>query len=160
MASMKTDPAVVFPCQEEAGGFVCRLGMAWKPLGRVTAGEDGRLVFPKAERSPALYRLSISIGGDDAIYIGETENLSRRFGNYRNPGPSQQTSKRINAKLKDALEAGAEIAVSVVLGGAWIDWGKGPQEADLSSKVIRCLLENAAIADGGSQQVEMLNRAS
>lgn len=128
-------------------------GSRWGALRR---GKTGGWCF----RSPALYRLSIRLGGNEAVYIGETDNLSRRFGNYRNPGPSQQTSKRIHAKLKDALKAGAEIAVAVVLGGAWIDWGKGQQEADLSSKIIRCLFENAAIADGGSQQVEMLNRAS
>lgn len=160
MASMKTDPAIGRPDLDGASGFACRLGMAWEPLGRVTAGEDGRLVFPKVAKAPGLYRLCIRQGGKDAVYIGETDNLSRRFGNYRNPGPTQQTSKRINAKLLDALRAGADIAVAVVLSGAWIDWGAGPQDADLSSKVIRCLFENAAISAGGAEDVEMLNRAT
>lgn len=157
---MKTDIATVRPDLDGASGFTCHLGMAWEPLGRVTAGDDGRLVFPKVAKAPALYRLCVRQGGRDAIYIGESDNLLRRFGNYRNPGPTQQTSKRINAKLRDALKAGAEIAVAVVLSGAWIDWGTGPQDADLSSKVIRCLFENAAISSSGAEDVEILNRAT
>lgn len=157
---MKTDLAAISSALDVGGGFTCRLGMAWEPLGRVTMGDDGRLVFPKVPKAPALYRLRTRHGGRDAVYIGESDNLSRRFGNYRNPGPTQQTSKRINAKLKDALDAGAEIAVAVVLAGAWLDWGSGPQDADLSSKVIRCLFENAAISAGGGKDVEMLNRAT
>ena len=145
---------------DRVGGFECRLGMSWEPLGRVTLGDDGRLTFPKAVKAPALYRLRIRLGERESVYIGETDNLSRRFGNYRNPGPSQQTSRRINATLLGALQGGAEIAVAIVRSGAWIDWGTGSQEADLSSKVVRCLFENAAISDGDGHNIEMLNRAT
>jgi hypothetical protein len=134
--------------------------MSWEPLGRVRLGDDGRLTFPKAVKAPALYRLRIRLGEHESVYIGETDNLSRRFGNYRNPGPSQQTSKRINAKLLETLRDGAEIAVAIVRSGAWVDWGTGAQEADLSSKVVRCLFENAAISNGGGHDVEMLNKAT
>ena len=44
--------------------------------------------------------------GRPRIYIGESDNLRRRLaGNYRNPGPSRQTSLRINKELREHLSA-------------------------------------------------------
>ena len=143
---------------DETYRLECRLEMAWMPLGRVTL-EQGRLLFPKAERTPAIYRFRIRHKGKESIYIGETDNLQRRFGNYRNPGPSQKTSLRINATLKEALNEGAEIAIAAITTNVWIDTGNGLRSANLDSKVTRCLFENAAIADNGGRNIEMLNKA-
>ena len=135
------------------------LAFRWIPIGRVTFDGDGRLTFPEAPQSPALYRFRIRNGGEEAIYIGETENLARRFGFYRNPGPSQQTNVRVNAKFREALSLGAQIGVAAVLSDAWIEHNGTRVAADLSSKVVRCLLENAAILNGGEMAVESLNKA-
>jgi hypothetical protein len=74
----------------------CKLGMQWNPIGRVAHGDGGRLLFPEVAQVPAIYRFRILGSGGEALYVGETDNLARRFGNYRNPGPTQQTSLRIN----------------------------------------------------------------
>lgn len=142
-----------------AGELQCRLGMVWQALGSVILGDDGKLVFPKVAKAPAIYRLLVRAAHGESLYIGESDNLARRFGNYRNPGPTQQTSRRINALLLVALKEGAEVAVAAVMEGAWIDWGKGKENADLSSKVVRCLFENMAISDGGGSSVKLLNKA-
>jgi hypothetical protein len=111
-----------------------RLAMAWTPIGRVTAGADGPLVFPAAPASPGLYRFRVRAAGRDAVYIGETDNLARRFTHYRNPGPTQPTNLRLNAKFAEALTAGAEIAVATITEDAWIERGGHRKAAQLSSK--------------------------
>jgi hypothetical protein len=136
----------------------CRMGMKWQPIGRVTLGGDRSLTFPTAPPVPAIYRFRIRSGAGEAFYIGETENLARRFTHYRNPGPTQQTNQRLNAKFREELTAGAEIAVAVVTGEAWIEHGDVRQVADLGSKAVRCLFENAALVEQGGTAVERLNR--
>lgn len=73
----------------------------------------------------------------------EATNLQRRFHNYRSPGPTQETSKRINKLLLMVLAEGAAVGVAVAL-EATVDSGHGPDPSNLSSKVVRCLVENAA----------------
>lgn len=135
------------------------LSMLWAARGTVTTDADGRLAFPAAPKTPAVYCFTVSLpGGQQRRYIGEAVDLARRFGNYRNPGPTQQTSQRINKVLLEALAAGAAVTVEAVTGGAWVDVGGRRQDADLASKVVRCLLENAAIMSTAGD-VEMLNMA-
>jgi len=137
----------------------CSLAMEWRSLGRILMDEQPRLIFPKVADVPAIYRFRLRQGKKESLYIGETDNLRRRFGNYRNPGPTQQTSLRINALLKMALKNGAEISVSAIMSGAWVDLGAGRKPADLSSKIVRGLFENAAMLACGGIEIEMLNRA-
>ncbi|MBF0326793.1 MAG: hypothetical protein HQL42_17225 [Alphaproteobacteria bacterium] len=122
----------------------CQLSMAWQEVGPIMVADDGRLTFPDIDKAPGLYRITIRQGTSREVYIGEATNLRRRFHNYRSPGPTQETSKRINKLLMKVLAEGAEVGVSVSL-SATIDSGNGPEPADLSSKVVRCLVENAAI---------------
>jgi len=122
---------------DEVTDMQAEIGMQWRPLGRVVFDDVGRLEFPKAPSAPALYRFRIRHGGREAAYLGESENLSRRFGNYRNPGPTQQTSLRINQTLRDALKNGAEIAVAAVTSGAWIKRYGTRTDADFASKATR-----------------------
>lgn len=134
--------------------------MEWQHLGKVIL-EQGRLSFPRADTIPALYRFRIRRGdGSEAVYVGETVSLRRRFGNYRNPAASQKTSLRINGILTQALQNGAEISISVITQNAWIDDGSGQKVLDLSSKVSRCFLENAAILNGCGIDIDSLNKAN
>ncbi|MDB5558143.1 MAG: nuclease family protein [Enterovirga sp.] len=52
---------------------------------------------------------------DEAVrYIGKTtQGVKSGFVGYRNPGKGQQTNLRCNAKIKEALKAGAEIRILV-----------------------------------------------
>lgn len=135
-----------------------QISMEWKPIGRVMLDDAGRLVFPAVPQAPGLYRFRVRAAGREGVYIGESDNLARRFAHYRNPGPSQQTNLRLNTTFKDALAAGAEISVAAITGNAWIERSGDCQTADLSSKAVRCLFENAALLDGG-KDVDALNRS-
>ncbi|HWE73697.1 MAG TPA: hypothetical protein VG328_11100 [Stellaceae bacterium] len=130
----------------------------WIPLGRVTLSETSTLVFPRSPTAPGLYRFRIRKESRESLYVGETENLARRFGNYRHPGPTQQTSMRINVRLRADLKAGADVSVACVTEGAWITSPSGAEKpADFTLKAVRCLLENAAIIASNGTEIECLN---
>lgn len=54
------------------------------------------------------------VRGSAVQYIGKTtRGIRKRFATYRRPGKLQRTNQRCNAKIKEALEEGAEIRVLV-----------------------------------------------
>lgn len=50
--------------------------------------------------------------GRTQISIGESDNLERRSGNYRNPSEKRQTSLRINALLREHLDRAGQVAAA------------------------------------------------
>ena len=79
-----------------------------------------------------------------SVYFGEASDLRCRFGQYRNPGPSQQTNQRLNDLLGRALVNCGRCRVSVVE----VQWFEGKfceVEPDLRLKAARVLVESAAI---------------
>ena len=131
---------------------------AWNVIGEVTLDRNGRLKFPAAPTGPGLYRFTVQRGNRPAVYVGETDQLRRRFQHYRTPGPSQPTNLRLNKELSDALEMGGSVSVAVVAEGAIITLGGKERSANLSDKAQRVLLEHAALAIYGKSDVEVLNR--
>lgn len=84
-------------------------------------------------------------GARPQVYIGETDNLRRRLSsNYRSPGPSQQTSLRVNAHLRAHLEAGGQVDLAVATAAA-VHLHDGEQRLDLHRKAGRLLAEGAAL---------------
>jgi hypothetical protein len=140
-----------------ADALDCGIGMVWVKLGRILL-DDGKLKFPRAPFQPGLYRFRIRGSSGTAVYVGETENLPRRFLLYASPGASQQTNLRLNAKFRLELSNGSEIAVAVMTTGAWIEFGSTREIADFSSKAMRRLFEHAAIVATAGEPVESLNR--
>ncbi|MFJ5488258.1 GIY-YIG nuclease family protein [Hansschlegelia beijingensis] len=59
----------------------------------------------------ALYAF---VQGNSVQYIGKTtQSVRKRFVGYRNPGRSQRTNLRCNAKITQALAAGSEVRVMI-----------------------------------------------
>ena len=132
----------------------CSLFVRWISKGRIALDEGGRPIFPSVEKKAGLYRLAARYpDGRFAAYVGESVNLHQRFGYYRNPGPTQQTSQRINAWLKELLSDGGDVSVSVAE-QTHLD-GKN---ADLSKKATRRMFEQMAIALEHAKEIESLNR--
>lgn len=132
----------------------CSLKLKWVPKGVLILDDRQRVLFPRVEADPGLYRFAAKYpDGRYANYIGESDNLSRRFGNYRNPGASQQTSIRINYWLKELLSSGGEVSVSVA---DRIYLNDNP--ADIARKASRRMFEQMAIALEHAEDVESLNR--
>jgi hypothetical protein len=78
------------------------------------------------------------------IYIGESDNLRRRAGHYRNPGPTQQTSQRIHHELLTHLAAGGTVTMSVAT-SAEIETDGRSAPLPLARKTARVLAEHAAL---------------
>ncbi|NIX77803.1 hypothetical protein [Microvirga terricola] len=134
-----------------------KLDLKWQPLGAIEVDEGAKLKFPPILNVPGLYRFkALHPSGAVSVYIGETENLRRRFGNYRNPGPSQQTSRRINVWATELLKDGGRIFVSISIEGrASIE--ERELQVDLRYKAWRRLFENWSLLLEGTQDVESLN---
>ena len=112
----------------------------------VTLDGSGKPAFDVLDSVPGLYRMTLTGGALDRpqIYIGESDNLNRRSGNYRNPGAGQQTSLRINALLREHLDRGGQVSLAVMTTATrWVAGEELPW--DLTRKAGRLLAENAAL---------------
>ena len=134
------------------------LEFQWRPLGRLQLGEDGRLKFPVAPGKPGLYRFRFVGGSDSRLYIGETDELRRRFQHYRTPGVRQQTNIRINEEFRRRMEAGGDIEVDIVHDRIAVSSAGAPVGVDLADKAVRRLLEHAALVSEAAAGAKLLNR--
>jgi hypothetical protein len=125
-----------------------RVRMRWHLPAGVTLDAAGRLVFPLLPRSAGVYRLVLSGAPDrnrPRVYVGESENLRRRTGHYRRPGPTQQTSQRIHDLLGRHLRGGGAVTMAVATSAAIVAGGTS-RELSLRRKTARVLAEHAALA--------------
>lgn len=122
------------------------VSVQWLMAGHVQLDDGGKPAFPTLPRAPGLYRFRFSGGPLDRarIYIGESDDLRRRGGNYRNPGPTQPTNIRVNALLREHLAQGGEVEVLVAT-SAEVNTAQGAARLDLSRKAARLLAENACL---------------
>ena len=130
----------------------------WTEIGEVALDGQSRLVFPRAPTEPGIYRFRLMEDGKRFVYIGETDNLPRRFQHYRTPGPTQATNIRLNKIFVEALKKAVPIGVDVIISTAWIETEHGEEQADLSAKPERMLFEHAAIVQSRAEDVHILNR--
>lgn len=131
---------------------VVRVG--WLDAGAVSI-EGGKPMTAGLPVEPGLYRFSF-VGGEgavDAVYVGETDNLARRMGQYRNPGSDQRTNLRLRDLIVDHLGSGGRITLVVATEVAIND-----SPADLRERPVRLLAENAALVDLAADGFTILNR--
>ena len=134
-----------------------RLEFHWRAIGEVRPDGDG-LQFPAAPRRPGLYRFRLVGKGSARHYVGETDQLQRRFQHYRTPGRSQQTNIRMNAEFRDHLATGGRIEIDIVTEEIAVVASGESINVDLAGKAMRCLLEHAALVDEASGGAMLLNR--
>ena len=137
---------------------VASLRLRWALLGQLALDGSDKLAFPKGSNSPGLYKFCIAQSGVvRRIYIGESDNLARRFSHYRNPGPSQQTNIRMNRILTDHLREGAVLSVLTITQDCWTVMASEEIRANLSSKLVRRMFEHFAAAMHNDSEVQLLN---
>ena len=118
----------------------------WVDLGEILLDDLGKPQFPRAPQRPGLYKFEFLNGDIRSVYIGETDRLDRRFQHYRTPGPTQQTNIRLNALITETLRAsGTKVTVQILTDGALIMLNSESTAADLTRKMVRVLLEQAAL---------------
>lgn len=135
----------------------CLIGLRWKSAGHLTLDKKGKIVAPRLEEKSGLYSIRmINADGIERRYIGESDSLRRRFGNYRNPGPTQSTSIRINAQIINLL-CGGGAAVVMIATDLWLGHESAVLDIDLREKSVRRLFENLAISLDASRGIQSLN---
>ena len=129
----------------------------WKHVGAVSVERDGKLVFPKTNSFPTVYRFDFVGLQRLETYVGETDNLSRRLQHYRTPGPTQRTNQRLNEKMQRAISGGLIVSLSKLGSPVHVELGNNKRAADMSLKHERVLLEHAAICDAYERGFTVLN---
>ena len=134
------------------------LQLSFRVLGTV-ARKRKRLRFPPAPSKPGVYRIRLAGAGRTAVYVGETANLSQRFGQYASPGPSQATNLRLNELIAAHLsKKGRDVFVDIATEAKYRRAGKRIR-ASLADKPARRAAEQIAllvVQDDG--RYEILNR--
>jgi len=131
----------------------------WEVIGQLNLDGGGKIEFPKAPSKGGLYQFHVERrDGGVSRYVGETDNLTRRFAHYRNPGPTQPTNVRINALFKELLSRGESITVAIVTQRAWILRDDKEEVANFTEKSTRRLFENFVLVMGKAKEIEELNR--
>jgi hypothetical protein len=131
--------------------------LVWRGAGTVELDAVGKLVFLKPPTGPGIYRMTLfKRDGSSLTYVGQSDSLPRRFGNYRNPGPTQQTSRRINALLLEVLNSGGRVEVELAVDGEF-SVGGVPAVLSLEVKAHRLLAEGAAVVSTASDGRAMAN---
>lgn len=140
-----------------SGEFDVRIVSQWSFCGVVRLDGANRIVFPKTEAIPGIYRFTINAQDSKRIYIGETDNLQRRMQHYRTPGKSQQTNIRLGKAIQKALETGGEVNLFVITERVFLTIGKEKQQMILNKKSERVLLEHAALCEAAANGHATLN---
>jgi hypothetical protein len=141
------------------GSIDVRISFQWHQAGRITLDAAGIPEFPPVPRLPGLYRFEFTqvAEGLRRLYIGESEDLRTRTGQYRHAkkdGGRNRTSRRIHRELVAHLAAGGVVDFAITT-TAQID---GEVRADLRLKSARRLAENAAVLIAQTTlQVDVLN---
>lgn len=131
----------------------------WTPVGPITASADGLFLrWPAMPPGSGVYRFALRLAGRTRFYVGETDGFKRRFTHYANPGPTQSTNMKMNARLLTLLcehDGTAELHVAtgmtVSISGAAVD------VSTLPDVFVRRLLENAALVDIAAGGGELVN---
>ena len=131
----------------------------WRKIGEVRLGPDGKLLMPDPGHVSGVYRFRLSVGESPSVYIGESEDLRRRFGQYRNPEPSQRTNVRIHKRMLEHLKAGGIVAAAVVT-EAVLRVGESQEPMELGRRISRLLVEEHLVAEAREAGIETVENVS
>jgi len=118
-------------------------------------------VNKKKLSQPGIYCWKVFRNGIvEQLYIGETEDLGRRLRNYRRPGVSQKTSKRLNRLLKKSISEGCKVNFELLnFNGIKFSDDLYILKENLTNKVCRLIVENLVILYYKRQRkIKLLNK--
>ncbi len=126
----------------------------WLAGGAVTLDAAQKPVFPGLPSRPGVYRFRLLAAGGslEGVYIGESDNVARRMGNYRNPGPTQPTNQRLNSRFREVLAHGGAVELAVAT-AVTVDG----EPLDMVARPARLLAENAALIRAAQEGLPVEN---
>lgn len=109
---------------------------------------------------PTIYRWVIQFPDKKYLYyIGETEKLCpNRLGSYLNPGPSQETNKRLHILFLDYLRKGCHIRLDYLKFAPFTLNSYQISQESLKNANLRRMIEHLIIYHYENQGVSLLNR--
>lgn len=120
----------------------------WTVVGNPELIGDRDVAFPDLPRSSGVYRISSATH----FYVGEADQLHRRFSGYRRPGGSEETkfprtNRRVKSWIVGELKAGGPSGVLIELcSTAQIRFENGEaSRLDLERKHSRLAIESLVI---------------
>jgi hypothetical protein len=118
-----------------------------------------RVLSKKRHAVPVVYRWCVSKPGAEphACYIGETDNLRRRVGNYLNAHISQGQVFRVAQRLREEVSRGSVVELQVLQFETFFINGNYVEPSGLSNPARRKLMENIAIILHDAARCELLN---
>jgi predicted GIY-YIG superfamily endonuclease len=128
----------------------------WSEIGVTSLGPDSTLGMPDPGHVPGIYRFRLTGSKRPSVYIGESEDVSRRFGQYGNPERSQRTNVRLNARMKAHIEVGGIVEVAIVT-EAVLRLAECHEPLDLGRRTSRLLVEEHLLGEAreaGTEKVE------
>lgn len=127
---------------------------AWSAAGSVLLDSTSKPAMPKLPARPGIYRFTLRDDEDEivGVYIGESDNLARRMGNYRNPGSGQPTNQRVNQRILVTLEHGGSVELAVA-----VEVTADGEDLDLARRPARLLAENLALIQANQAAVPVEN---
>ena len=128
----------------------------WRELDAVRLGPDGKLMMPDPGPGPGVYRFRHTGGGAPSVYIGESEDISRRFGQYRHPESSQRTNIRVHKWMFERVGAGGTLEVAVVA-QAVLRVGESREPLDLGRRTSRLLVEEHLLDEARQNGETVMN---
>jgi hypothetical protein len=137
---------------------ILQLSICWEYIGEATLDTRGKVQMPQPPTGPGIYRLLFGSTEPCDVYVGESDNLIRRFGNYRNPGRTQETSIWVNQALKANLNSGGRVRIEVATDGGALRMGADLVPMRFEHKAVRRMLENAAIVLEIGNRNRVLNK--
>jgi hypothetical protein len=133
-----------------------KVDFEWEEQGPIRLDTDGKVAFPRRMPIAAgVYRFRLTGVGQSAVYIGETVNLRQRMAGYRNPGPTQPTNKRMNARLREHLAADGRVQLSMARRVAIVA-GERVIEERLDHTPQRRLVENLALIEADAEGIDQI----
>ena len=127
----------------------------WEPGGSVQL-VAGELVMPELPDEAGVYQWVFRHAGRERRYVGEAANLRQRFESYRVAHTGEGTNGRMKERAARVLAAGGSVELLLVTHVMLVRRGQS-SPADLSSKHVRCLVENATLVDVLAEVGELVN---
>lgn len=97
-----------------------RVSIEWRDAGVIALDDDGEVLIPALPREAGLYEMTFLGARGQArsrVYVGESDDLRRRATHYRNPGPTQETNRCLNAGIKAHLTGGGTVRLAIATEG-------------------------------------------
>lgn len=116
--------------------------------------------FDAKYKNPVIYRWNIydnNPGDKKLIYIGETEILTRRINGYINPGPTQQTNKRIKGLFDAHIGNKSKVCIEILRIDKFTFGDIEIGNSDLIDKHVRKTIEGILILFYAKKGWKVLN---